>query len=346
MAKLRTIVVGTGSMGGLWTRVVNDCPGTALVGLVDLDPDAPARVMERVGIAGIEAFSDLGRAIETTRADLVVDCTIPAAHHDVTITALKRGCHVIGEKPLADSMKAAREMVDAARRADRIYMVSQNRRFEPRIQAIRKAILGGRIGAVTSIDADFYIGMHFGGFREEMAHPLIVDMAIHHFDMARYLSGLDGEAVYARAFNPKGSWYKGEAAASAIFEMTGDAVFNYRGSWCSICPPTSWNAAWRILGEKGCILWDGEDPPRLFKEQRTQSKRVACRELKLPLRSMKHTGQAEALREFLRALKAGRQPSGWCGDNIKSLAMVYGAVSSSDEGRRGDCHAALRTNSK
>lgn len=56
---------------------------------------------------------------------------------------------------------------------------------------------------------------HFGGFRDKMPSPLILDMAIHHFDLARYMSGADPVAVYAKEFNPAGSWYKGDVSATA-----------------------------------------------------------------------------------------------------------------------------------
>ena len=60
---------------------------------------------------------------------------------------------------------------------------------------------------------EFFKAPHFGGFREEMAHPLLVDMAIHAFDAARYLLGADPVSVYCEAFNPAWSWYAGDAAA-------------------------------------------------------------------------------------------------------------------------------------
>ena len=66
-------------------------------------------------------------------------------------------------------------------------------------------------------------------------------------------------AVYCQETNPKGSWYAHGAAANAIFEMTDDVTFTYRGSWAAEGANTSWEATWRIVGSKGTLLWDGED---------------------------------------------------------------------------------------
>lgn len=89
-----------------------------------------------------------------------------------------------------------------------------------------------------------------------MDHPLIVDMAIHTFDQARFISGTDPISVYCHEYNPPGSWYKGNAAAICIFEMSDGSVFTYRGSWAAEGQNTSWESAWRVTGSEGTALWD------------------------------------------------------------------------------------------
>src|SRR5205814_1591110 len=78
------------------------------------------------------------------------------------------------------------------------------------------------------------------GFRDQMTSPLLLDMAIHTFDAARYLSQADPVSVYCEEFNPAWSWYQGNASASAIFELSGGLQYTYRGSRCAEGVPTSW----------------------------------------------------------------------------------------------------------
>ena len=85
-------------------------------------------------------------------------------------------------------------------------------------------------------------------------------MAIHHFDLARYFTGLDAVAVYAHEFNPQGSWYEGDVAATCIFEMSNGAIFTYRGSWCAEGCHTSWNGDWRFIGINGTLLCEKDQP--------------------------------------------------------------------------------------
>jgi predicted dehydrogenase len=334
-ATLNVVQVGCGGMGQHWLGVLKGNPRTRLAGVVDLRLEAAQKAAAKAELPAQAARTDLAAALRELKPDLVVDVTTPEAHRDVTLAALAAGCHVIGEKPLADTMEHAREMVAAAQAANRIYMVSQNRRWIPAVRAIRQALGEGLIGTLTTVNTDFYLGAHFGGFRAQMDHPLILDMAIHHFDMMRCMTQTDPLAVYCHAFNPRGSWYKGKAAASVIFEMSADVVFTYRGSWCSEGLNTSWEAAWRFVGEKGSIVWDGHKS--LAAEVVAQS----TGQFKLPMESRTITvaesgpgGQAGSLARFLEALDAGRQPESWGGDNIRSLAMVCGAVESAGRKER------------
>jgi len=229
-----------------------------------------------------------------------------------------------GDKALAH-LAEAREMVAASERAGKLFMVSQNRRYDHRLQALRRLIVDD-VGPLGILNADFYIGAHFGGFRETMPSPLLLDMAIHTFDAARYLSGANPVAVYCDEFNPPWSWFAGHAAATAIFEMEGSLRYTYRGSWASEGRHTSWDAAWRAVGPRGTATWDGEGTPVaevvVGPPEGTHSQLAPRQGVFEPDFVF---GIAGALRDFLHALDTGATPMGECHDNIWSLAMVEAA---------------------
>lgn len=327
MANERAVVVGAGGISGAWFPPLK-AENVEIVGVVDLNLDAAKGRIAEYGLA-CPASTDLAKTLADTQPDFVVDLTVPGAHCAVTCMALEAGCHVVGEKPMASSMAEARKMVATAEKTGNLYMVSQSRRWEARHEAVRRALLGGEIGELTTLNCDFYIGAHFGGFRDEMASPLILDMAIHHFDLVRFFTGLDAVAVYAKEHNPKGSWYKGDVAASCIFEMSNGAVFTYRGSWCAEGCHTSWNGDWRFVGDRGTILFAQDQP--------WTGQVVAGDEgFHRPMKDIACTEEPEitggmhgALREMLAFLRDGATPQTECHDNIKSLAMVLGATESS-----------------
>ncbi len=251
--------------------------------------------------------------------------------------ALSAGCHVLSEKPMAESMSQARDLVERARAAGKLHAVVQNRRYLAGVRRIARFLSSGAIGDVTSVHADFFLAPHFGGFREEMDHVLLLDMAIHGFDAMRAMTGLKAESVYAREWNPRNSWYRHGSSASAIFDLENGGVFNYRGSWCANGLGTSWECEWRIVGAKGSIKWDGrdslhaeigEDPRNGLFETQTP---LAVPELDPADRVGGHFG---VLADFVRSVRMGVEPETVGYDNVKSLAMALGAIESAEAGRR------------
>ena len=332
MARERVVVVGAGGISNVWFRVLA-AEKIEVVGVVDVRIEAAGEKIATYAL-DCEASTDLAGTLRRTRPDIVLDLTVPEAHCTVTCTALRAGCHVVSEKPMASSMGEARRMVRAAEASGKMYMVSQSRRWDPAHDVVQKAISRGKIGRVTTANCDFYMGCHFGGFREEMPSPLILDMAIHHFDLARFMTDADPVAVYAKEFNPAGSWYAGDVAASCIFEMTDGVIFTYRGSWCADGPATSWNGDWRIIGDGGTLMYEGDQAPSVHVPTAKMQFQRDLKTPKMPARTLKYANMRGAMREMLAYIRQGKTPQTECHDNIKSLAMVFAAIESSKKGRR------------
>jgi predicted dehydrogenase len=158
-----------------------------------------------------------------------------------------------------------------------------------------------------------------------MAYPLLKDMAIHQFDLARDLIGGDPVSISCESFNPSWSWYAGDAAAEVNAEFGDGTRFVFTGSWCSPGQETSWNGSWRISGADGTALWDGDNPPVAETADGTE------------IPASVGTGPeqiAGSLAEFVAALRDGSVPYGEVHSNVLSLAMVEGAIRSAQTGQR------------
>jgi predicted dehydrogenase len=335
LTSFRVAVVGTGSVSALWLPSLCDRQDVEVVALVDVDVAAARAAGELHGIAA-PVFRELEDAVRATAPDVIVNLTPPEWHRPIVEAALGLGCHVLGEKPIATTLEDAYALVRAAEDAGRTYAVMQNRRFEPGIRTLRDGVAAGRIGRTTLVACDFFKAPHFGGFREKMQSPFLLDMAIHHFDQARFVSGADPVAVWCHEFDPAGSWYEGDAAASCTFELGDGSVFSYRGSWCADGFATSWNGSWRVVGTRGTALWDGEGEP-VAELARAPAEPVLLH----PVERVEwgqtwqgRAGHAGCLDEMLEALAQQRKPETDCADNAKSLAMVLAALASAREARR------------
>ena len=333
MATERVIIVGAGGISNAWFPPLK-AEGVTVAAVVDLDPERAKRQAEKYELSDVPVYADQAEAMATHDADFLLDLTVPDAHAAVTVAALEHGLPVIGEKPMAATLEQARRMVEASGRTGQLYMVSQSRRWEPHHDALARTVAAGKIGPLTSLNCDFFLAAHFGGFRDEMASPLVLDMAIHHFDLARLFSGLNAVSVYAEEFNPAGSWYAGDAAADCLFEMQNGVRFTYRGSWCAEGCVTSWNGDWRVIGTKGTLICAADQPPRGEVVAAASGFMRDTAAVEIEPSPLQHTEMRGALREMLRFLRTGDRPQTACEKNLNSLLMVLGAVESSRLGRR------------
>lgn len=329
VSPVRVVLVGAGGMGRNWLRVLEASPDVELVGLVDLNLVAADAAVAEAGLTSVLTGTSLLEVSRQTQAQAVINVTIPAAHHPVNIQALFAGLPVLCEKPVAPTVSEALSLVAAAEVSGELLMISQSRRYYRSLAEFRELI--GTIGEVGIVSTDFFKAPHFGGFREEMDHVLLVDMAIHAFDVLRYLLDQEPVSVYCEEFNPAWSWYDGNASASAIFELSDGARYVYNGSWCSDGFETSWNGSWRVNGSKGTVLWDGECSPTVDYAGTEPLPGAAASE-SVPVDTPEEI--AGSLAEFIHALRTGDVPSGEVHENVLSLAMVEAAVRSAETGQR------------
>jgi len=320
---LRLVQVGAGGMGRAWLRNLASNPDVRLVGLVDLDADAARRAADEEGHPGVAVATSFDALPTRGEADALVNVTVPGAHHAVTTAALLAGLPVLSEKPLAESVAEGLSMAAAAEVGGRLLMVSQSRRYWRHLAAFRRQV--ARLGPLGTLTCEFFRAPRFGGFREEMEHPLLVDMAIHQLDLARDLAGCEPVAVWCDSANPSWSWFAGHAAAVAVFELEGGVRFIFTGSWCAPGLETSWNGRWRVSGRDGTAVWDGDGEPV----------GEAADGAALPVVVEDEPEQiAGSLAEFVAALRSGEVPSGEVHANVLSLAMVEAATTSARTGRR------------
>jgi predicted dehydrogenase len=317
----RVVVVGAGGMGRAWLDTVARRGDLAVSGIVDVSVRAAETAARERGwdipcVASVEeAFAQAGRP------DLLLNVTVPEAHRAVSEAALRAGVPVLSEKPITPTVADALALAALSEATGVLLATSQSRRHSAGIRAFRDAVTAA--GNAAQLTAAFFQNPRFGGFRDEMASPLLVDMAIHQFDQARYVLGAEPESVYCDEFSPPWSWYRGGAAAEAVFRFAGGARFAYSGSWCADGLTTSWNGDWRASAPTGSVRWDGERDV-IVQGREGDPRPVAV------------GGGAEgldaALEEFLAALDGGPAPSGEVGSNIWSLAMVEAAVASARSG--------------
>jgi predicted dehydrogenase len=337
---MRVVQVGAGFWGSGWAGVIDGYGKTELVAVVDLDEGKLADACDAIGLPQDRRFTSLDDAIAAVEADAALVVVPPQVHVPVAVQCLEAGLDCLIEKPFAPSVEEAEKVVRRADELGRTVMVTQSFRFKRGPQTVKRLIDEGAVGRIEVVEARFAKAPHFGGFREEMEEPLIVDLSIHHFDFVRGILGLEPVRVLARSFNPSWSWFDGNAAAFVEFETAEGARVFYSGSWVARTGETTWDGAWLIQGTEGSIAWDRNrveyrpSPENFGLTVYRKSMLERCDNvMDVPLDALPAEEREGTLLEFITAREEGRKPQAHGADNLRSLGLVYGAVEST---RRGE----------
>ena len=193
---VRVGVIGTGRIGSMHAELLaHRIPGAALAIVYDADPEAARSVGEALGVRVAAGADQLLRADDV---DAVAICSSTDTHVDLIVAAAGAGRAVFCEKPVSLELEQVDRALAAVERTGVLFQVGFNRRFDPSHQAVRDAVAAGQIGephlvrissrdpAPPPID---YVRVSGGIF---------LDMTIHDFDMARYVTGSEVVEVYAR----------------------------------------------------------------------------------------------------------------------------------------------------
>lgn len=323
---------GAGSWGISWLRKVDESPHFELRALVEPVPEA----REKACASGIDrrlCFASLDEAL-STGPDLKVGVIVtpPATHRDVALEALEAGLDLLVEKPLADNLDAAGEMVERAEALGRTLMVSQNYRFKRAPRTVQRLVAQGTVGRVEQVRIVYQKNPPFADFRVEMDEPVIVDMAVHHLDQIRGLLGVEPVRLRARSWNPSWSRFRGNASCLIELEADEGAQVIYTGSWSSTGTQTTWDGDWDIQGAAGGILWEQNRVRIGFSSVFDTVFLPGARErdgmMDVDLDPVDNEERVGVLAELHAALEAARAPETGGRDNLRSLALVLAAVES------------------
>lgn len=318
MKNVRVIQVGAGGFGLSWLEVISKSSGIELVGVADLVPENHEKANEVLKDDKVQYFEQYADAFRALEADIAIIVTPPQTHKQVAVDALKAGLHVFMEKPIAQTIEDAIELQIIAKKYPQRVMISQNYRWRPEIQALKKAVEKQIAGPIEYVEWVFRRATNFGGWRDHYKEIVIEDMSIHHFDLMRYLLGKNASTVYAKSKRPSWSWFKGNPTASVTMTFE-DTLVNYFASWVTSGPETSWNGDIKLHGQKGVIELTNDVPAFVSSNgQKTL----------LSLPEMERVDREYSLYEMVKALEENREPVTSLDDNLNSFGIVGAAVES------------------
>jgi predicted dehydrogenase len=320
---MRFLILGLGFFGRNWLREVLACPGCEVAGVVAKHRDLLTQVGEEFKVPSSRRYTTVEEGLDRSGAEAVIVALPEMIHKAAIVSALNRGLHVLTEKPLAMDMAEAAEVVRAARRASSsILMVDQNYRWRRHSMALQRAVQEGRIGRVGLASYEFrqpIVRTTTDAWREQMPHPYLHDIAVHHFDLLRACTGLECAEIVAFGVRPPWSWYQGIPAIDAILTFDQGFSVSYTGTMVARGYSTPQDGIITLVGQGGTLRLEGDSQVRWYRDRQVEV---------IPQQAMRFTDTAYALREYLAAIREQRKPVTHVEDNVRSLAMMAAAITS------------------
>ena len=189
--QLRAGVIGVGAMGKNHARLYSELFGVELIGVSDVNETLVASVARSYDCKPYADYHDLlGENLDAL--SIAVPTTL---HKNVALDAIQRGINVLVEKPIADTVENADEIIKAALKNGVKLMVGHVERFNPAIIKLKELVGNGLLGNIVSISAK-RVGPYNPRIRDV---GIILDLGTHDIDIMSYLYGEKVKEVYASA---------------------------------------------------------------------------------------------------------------------------------------------------
>ena len=175
MKKIRAAVIGVGYLGRFHAQKYATLDDCELVGVVDANAEAAARVAAELGTQPLSDFREL-----FGRVDAVSVATPTPSHAEIAAGFLRAGTHVLVEKPITETSEQAQQLIDLARQQGRVLQVGHLERFNPAILAAEPLLTTAR-----------FIECHrLAPFKERGTEVnVVLDLMIHDIDLVQMIVG-------------------------------------------------------------------------------------------------------------------------------------------------------------
>lgn len=254
MSKIRFGVIGYGNIGKRHATHIQNNTACTLVAICDTDASKHSQ--------NINSYSSLEDMLEKEKLDVISVCTPNYLHHPHTILCLKKGIHVICEKPMAISTTQCDEMIQCASQNQRkIFVVKQNRYNEP-VQAVKKLLAQNTLGEISLVNIncfwnrnkDYYQESEWRGKIEKDGGCLFTQFS-HFVDIMYYLFD-EADALFGKTMNYQHPYIEIEDTGTFILKTKKGTLINFNFSTCS--HDKNMEGAITILGEKGTVKIGGQ----------------------------------------------------------------------------------------
>ena len=344
---LRYILFGAGGVGAIWAR-------NALPRLMEMQKAIPAAVVDSsderlqfaqdyLHVTPQNCFTDPMEAMENRRADFAIIATPTPQHEKLIDAALDHDMHILCEAPIADTIQSTLKIYRRSKNSKKKFAVASSYRLDQDKQTLEHFLREPDFGKLNYLVMRFTQNLRqhgsWGAHRHLMNDPLLLEAAIHHFDIIRGLTDCkEAASIYTHSWSSPWAQYRGDTAALVTIEMTNGAKCFYEGSLVN-------SASLNDLGEEyiraECSSATLELDRRSLKLIKGGAHDAPTSE-PLPMLEQEIWAQAWVGELFCDWLRGGNDPPGNISDYVYSAAMVFAAIESATKQMQIDVQSFLK----
>jgi len=349
MRPLKMLQIGVGGYGAAWLR--DFVPPVKARGLVetvavcDIDEQALGEARDFLGLPASQCFTDAAQACRQADADFALISTPPWDHADHVAMAADAGMDVLCEKPIAASIEDTARIVRTARETGRRIAFTMTHRFDQAHSTLRREVHSGEYGALDYIafrlTGELRRFASWGRFRHEMDDVMLVEAAIHHFDILRDLAGAAPASIFATSWNPPWGEFAGDSQVLAIMRFGNDVRASYESTACNAVSINEYfKGTIRAEFDKATLILDGGRLERMYYDPTGQEpvRRPGSGETVEP-GVQDSFGNVWIIERFVQWLRGGEPMPTRLEQTLQSQAMVFAALESARTGKQVDVRA-------
>ncbi len=192
--KIKAAIIGCGTIFGVHADAIAKNENTELVCVVDIDAKKAKEAANRYNC---KYYADYIQMLDIEDIDVVHICTPHYLHAPMAIEAMKKGKHVLTEKPIAISVDDAHEMIKVSGETEKILGICFQNRYNETSLKIKEVLESGKVGKVIGIKGlvtwnrsrEYYTKSNWKGTWEKEGGGVLINQAIHTLDLLQWFAG-------------------------------------------------------------------------------------------------------------------------------------------------------------
>ena len=304
MADIRVGLIGIGGMGGCHFYNYEKIPNAELVAVCDIRENV---AKEKVGDRDIKIYTDYNKMIKNEKLDMIDICTPSFLHADMAVKLLKKGYHVLCEKPMTLNAKDAKRVAMVANESEKNFMVAHVVRFMAPYAYLRNVIETKELGRLIRLEMKRISSIPQWSWEdwmrdEKLSGGVITDLSIHDFDFVQSILGMPDkiDGYRYRMTNNNDC-----VVSNLVYD--GDILVTCEGTWYNATIP--FDASFSAVFQNGSVELNKGKLYRNGEEIELNKTETAAKDVDLGINVGNDDGYLAEMTYFVNCIEQGKKPS-------------------------------------